>query len=47
MVARKQSEHYKSKENHPMFGRHHTDESKRKNSESHKGSKNPRYGKHY
>lgn len=45
LMAKKQSEHYKTKENHPMFGRHHTDESKRKNSESHKGSKNPRYGK--
>lgn len=34
-------------EEHPMFGKHHSEESKRKMSESTKGEKNPMYGKHF
>lgn len=30
---------FKNPENHPWFGKHHTEESKRKNSESHKGKR--------
>lgn len=33
--------------NNPMYGKHHTEESKRKISESVTGMKNPNYGKHF
>ena len=36
-----------SGENHPMFGKHQTEESKRKNSESQKGEKGHFFGKHH
>lgn len=32
--------------NHPFYGRHHSDESKKKMSESHSGENHPNYGKH-
>lgn len=34
-------------ENNPMYGKHHTEETKRKISESKLGVKNPNYGKHF
>lgn len=33
-------------ENHPMFGKHHSEESKKKNAEKHKGISPPNKGKH-
>lgn len=33
-------------ENHPFYGKHHTEEAKHKMSEAHKGEKNPNYDKH-
>lgn len=36
-LSEKAKERFKNPENHPLYGRHHTEESKRKNSESHKG----------
>ena len=44
------SEHrrlHKKGENHPLFGKHRSEETRRKMSESHKGEKNPFYGKHH
>ena len=35
----------KKGENHPMYGRHHTDEAKNKIAEATKGENNPMYGK--
>lgn len=34
-------------ENHHMFGKHHTEETKKKISETQKGENNPMYGKHH
>ena len=48
-VKRKLSEAMKGKrcgENHPMWGRHLTEEQKRKMSKAKKGENNPMYGKH-
>ena len=36
-----------SGENHPMFGKHHSEESRKKTSEALKGENNPFYGKGY
>ncbi len=36
-LSEKAKERLKNPENHPLYGKHHTEESKRKNSESHKG----------
>lgn len=36
-ISKKAKERYKDPSNHPMFGRHHSEESKKKNSESRKG----------
>ena len=36
-----------SGENHPMYGKHHTSEAKRKISEAMRGENNPMYGKHH
>ena len=33
-------------EKHPMYGKHHTEESNLKNSLAHRGENNPNYGKH-
>lgn len=33
-------------ENHPMYGKHHSEETKKKMREAMKGEKNPMYGKH-
>jgi endogenous inhibitor of DNA gyrase (YacG/DUF329 family) len=35
----------KSKENHPMFGKYHSEETKKKMSDAKKGENNPNYGK--
>ena len=34
-------------ENHPMFGKHHSEETRRKMSEAKKGENHPRFGKHH
>ena len=36
-----------SGEKHPMFGKHHSEETKKKMSESRTGEKNPNFGKHF
>ena len=44
------SEHnrlHKSGENHPLFGKHHSEESRKKMSESKKGENNQMFGKHH
>jgi len=44
---RKLSENFPDRhgENHPMYGKHQSEESNRKNSESHEGEKNHMFGK--
>jgi hypothetical protein len=37
IISQKAKERFKNKENHPMFGKHHTEASKLKNSKSRKG----------
>ena len=44
---RKQLCHERTGKNHPMYGKCHTEEAKRKNSESQKGVKSHWYGKHH
>lgn len=34
-------------ENHPMYGKHHSEETRKKLSEANKGENNPFYGKHH
>ena len=38
---------HKSGENHPLFGKHHSAEARKKMSESKKGENNPLFGKHH
>ena len=38
--------HHKG-EKHPLYGKHHSSEAKKKMSESHKGENHPMYGKHH
>ena len=44
-ISDKAKERYKDKTKNPMYGKHQTDEMKRKLSESRMGSLNPQYGK--
>jgi endogenous inhibitor of DNA gyrase (YacG/DUF329 family) len=37
----------KSGENHPLYGKHRSEETKKKISDAHKGENNPFYGKHH
>lgn len=51
IFSNKLKEIFKNPENHPMFGKHQSEESKRKSSESHKGKyngeNNPNYGNYW
>lgn len=49
IIRGKMSESHKGKQtgkNNHFYGKHHSEEAKRKNSEAHKGKNNPFYGKH-
>ena len=45
-ISKASKERLKNPENHPMYRKHHTEESRRKISESIRGEKHPNYGKH-
>lgn len=51
LLSEKKKEYYRNGGKHPMKGKHHSEESRRKNSESTKGKycgeKHPNYGKHW
>lgn len=47
ILSRKAKERYSKKENNPMFGRKHSDDSIKKMSAAKTGDKNPMYGSHW
>ena len=49
LTKKKYSENHREQdgENHPFYGKHHTEETRKKMSKSLKGKKHPMYGKHH